>query len=147
MDSLAQLVARPARAPGNVCYNEDMRESLKNFVECLLKDPSVQGGKRFMDIWKPFSKKHEIDFPPEEVVQQLRKLESVAPLFDREWDPKWGIYLITKEGPPKSFEVFRTMGGQTRDKKTFHQLEDALTYKISLVLDEVGSSLVSLKRM
>jgi len=147
MDNLALRTTGTARAPRNVCYNENMRESLKYFVECLLKDPSVQGGKRFMDIWKPFSKKHEIDFPPEEVVQQLRKLETVSTLFDREWDPKWGIYLITKEGPPKTFEVFRTMGGQTRDKKTFHQLEDALIYKISLVLDEVGSSLVSLKRM
>lgn len=124
-----------------------MKESLKNFCECLLKDPSVKGGKSFLDVWKPFSKKFEIDFGPEDVIAQLRTLQSVNNLFDKEWDPNWGIYLMTLEGPQKRYEVFRVLGGSKRDSKTFGHLEEALRYKITLVLDEVGSSLDSLRRM
>ncbi len=124
-----------------------VKESLKMFTESLLKDPCVKGGKDFLENWRPFSKKHVIDFGKEDVFQQLRSLQAVSNLFDKEWDPNWGIYLLTHDGPTKRFEVFRTMGGHKRDIKSFSNLEEALLYKITLVIDEVGSSLESLKRM
>jgi len=130
-----------------VCYNYRMKESLKTFCECLLKDPSVKGGKSFLDIWKPFSKKYEIDFGPEDVISQLRALQSVNSVFDKDWDPNWGIYLMAQEGSSKKYEVFRVLGGSKRDSKTFNGLEEALNYKIELILDEVSSSLDSLRRM